>query len=144
MGSPPPGGISEGPLATEELLQQVAESGLGLLGYSRALIVETGINLRGHLAQEPKIHLHGLYLMSCVDRLNTTQLATAEHMSRRVLQLLEAAARNAKAPDFDHLEGYLLHMAEPGTTARADKFAAHIAGRQQIHTTIMKQRRLAK
>ena len=137
-------GVFEGPSACEEVLRQVSESGLELQGYSRALITETGITAKGHVAVELKILLHALHLMACYDRLNVTNLAVAEHISRRVLQLLEASARNARQPDFEHLEGYVLHMAEPGSTVRAGKFASHIASRQQVHGLIMKQQRLAR
>ena len=123
---------------------QVSESGLEIQGYSRALVTETGVNPKGHLAQELKVLFHSLFLMTCHDRLNVTQLTSAEHLSRRILQLLEAVAVDAKQPNFEQLEGYLLHMAEPGTTSRAGKFAAHIASRQQQHGQILKQLRLAK
>ena len=141
--SMPRADIFEGPSAAEEITDGIVESGLEPQGYARAVVQESGLTAKG-VVTELKVILYTFFLLGCVDRLNCHALAACEHLGRRAMQLLEATARNAKAPDFEHLDGYLAHMAEPGTTARAGKFASHVADRQKLHANVMKQIRLSK
>ena len=97
------------------------------------------------MAIELRSSIFSVMLMSTVDRPNLSRLSFAEHVSRRCLQLMKAARRNPKSPDFDTLEPYTRHMGPMGGGAlRTPTFGKFVTEVQKNEAFIMKQGRLMK
>ena len=88
--------------------------------------------------------MHGLWLEGCVDRVNSRQLASAEHRARRLLQIQRAVRKNPRNPEFDGLESFMMHMPSSAGVAHAPKFDKYIAEEQKTQAQILKQQRMQK
>ena len=81
------------------------------------------------------------------DRLNIPRLASAEHIARRVLQLMEAIRRNPRSPDFEGLHPYLHHMDNFTSGAKIPHFVVqskYVTEVQKTDAFILKQSRLMR
>ena len=56
----------------------------------------------------------------------------------------KAVSRSAKNPDFDGLEVYLSHMADPGMALAATGFDEHVANTLKVQSAVQNQQRLAQ
>ena len=72
-------------------------------------LANNGIKPKSGLGLEITYHILTLYPLVCVDHLDIQQLTAAEHVSRRVLQIMRAIEADAHAPNFSGLSNYMLH-----------------------------------
>ena len=133
-----------GPSALAEINDSIARSGLEPAGYTAEFLHTTGLSAKSGLAVEFSHHVHSLYLLHCVDRLDGRALATGEHVARRLLQVQRAVRRNPRAPDFEGLEGYMRHSDGASGVALSPAFDKHIAELQKTEATVLKFQRLAR
>ena len=136
--------VFEGPSATQKLCNVIADSGLEPQAFAEHFIITHGLQTRGSVAVEFRCLVFGLLSLAVVDRLNLPRLATAEHLSRRWLQLMKAIKRNNKSPDFEGLDGYLLHLGGSQIGVRTPAFDRWIMESQKTEAFIMKQARLVR
>ena len=137
--------VFEGPSAFDELSVAIVGSGMEPLAYAQMLVTQAGLSPKGMAAYSVKNIIFTVYLLAVRDRLNVSELATGEHLSRWCLQILEAHTTDPRQADYEGLEGYMVHMQEANTgVLRAGKFANHIADRQKSQSNILKQFRLAQ
>ena len=103
------------------------------------------LSQEGMAAATVKNIIFTIYLLSVRDRLNASELATAEHLAGWALQIIEAHRDNPNQADYDGLQGYMVHTQEAGTgVSRAGRFANHIADKQKSHSFNSKQFRLSQ
>ncbi len=133
-----------GPRAEPEVSQSVLSSGLEPMGLAAQWEVSSGIAPRSAIAQTHMFLMYTLWSMVCFDRLDTSNLASAEHLSRWLLMLERATRRNARSPDFSGLESYMAHVTMSGVGAAAPLFDRHVAEEQRTAATILKQGRLER
>ena len=139
----PLAGLFEGPSCTSELTSSIATSGLEPLAFVEQFVSSTGLGPKSSVAIELRGHIFSLMLMGTVDRLNLGKSSAAEHISRRALQLMKAARRNPKSPDFETLEPYTRHMGPlGGGTVRTPTFDKFVTEVQKNEAYILKQGRL--
>ena len=80
--------------------------------------------------------------MVCYDQLNVTQLASAEALSRHVLQIHQAVRRNPKAPDFRGLQLVVVSKLDSAGGVLTGDFGRFIAEEQNTEAFTLKQQRL--
>ena len=102
------------------------------------------LSAKSGLAVDFSHHVHSLYLLHCVDRLDGRALATGEHVARRLLQVQRAVRRNPRGPDVEGLEGYMRHSDGASGVALSPAFDKHIAELQKTEATVLKFQRLAR
>ena len=137
--------VCEGPSAYDELSAAIVGSGMEPLAYGMSLVSQCGLSPKGMAAATVKNIIFTIYLLSVRDRLNASELATAEHLAGWALQIIEAHRDNPNQADYDGLLGYMVHMQEAGTgVLRAGRFANHIADKQKSHSFNSKQFRLSQ
>ena len=137
--------LFEGPSAATELCKSISASDLEPSAYVEQFILNSGVAARGGLAMELRCSVHALALLATNDRLNLPSLSGCEHLSRHSLQLMRAAKKNPKSPDFEGLEPYVRHMGvAASTTVRTPKFDQHVSEAQRTEAFIMKQNRLVR
>ena len=134
----------KGPSAALELLTALVASGLEPAAYCAQFEAASGLPAKSALAHELRVLFHALALLIGVDRIDPHQSAAAEHLCRRILQVQKAVRRNPKAPDFEGLEAYMAHAADPSLALAASSFEAHIGDVLKAESAILKQSRLAK
>ena len=98
--------LFDGPLATDELVEMVASSGLEPLAFANYILNDLGAGTKSAHASELCGLLFALHLMVAVDRLNLPRLASADHLSRWTLHLLKAISKSPRQPDFEGLSWY--------------------------------------
>ena len=122
----------------------MARSGLDPPAFAMQWENSSGVAPRSAVALEHRLGIMQLGLAVCQDRLDVTQLASIEHLARRLLQIEKAVRRNPKAPDFEGLNRYLDHVTDPASGAAAPLFDQHIADEMKVDANILKQTRLAR
>ena len=121
--------LFEGPLSVGELCASISSSGLEPMAYLENFVISTGVSAKSGAATELKTHIFTLQTMAIHDRLNIPRLASAQHIARRVLQLMKALRRNPHSPDLEGLHLYLHHMdnvTSGANTPRFDKYVTEV------------------
>ena len=86
--------------------------------------------------------MEALRLSINTDQLHITNLASSEHLIRRVVQIEVAVSRNPKQPDFSGLELLMDAPVNESGAARTQKFTARINERLKERAQVWKQQRL--
>ena len=141
--SGPPEGFA-GSSAFMEFASSIARSGLEPTAYAEHLIATSGVGRMSAIANELRNHVWSINYLVTVDRFNAGRLATAEHVSRRALQLLRAVKRNPRAPSFEGLDAYMEHMDSATGAVRAPEFEKHVMEQQKAEAFVLKQQRLMR
>ena len=133
-----------GPSSAKEILAALVASGLEPAAYCAQFEVASGLAPKSALAHELRMHFTSLVLAIGVDRTDPHQSAAIEHICRRIVQIQKAVRRCAKSPDFEGLEAYMRHTADPGLALAANDFEAHISTVLKDERIILKETRLTR
>ena len=133
-----------GPRAVAEVESAFVSSGSEPPTYSGSWLANSGVNPKSALAIEHTVLVWCLWFMAVVDRLSLRNLTSAEHISRRLLQIEKAVAKSPKSPDFEGLDAYAEHFSHGASSVATPAFDQHVADTQRVRATIQKQSRLAR
>lgn len=102
----------EGSSAVTQLCSGLTAGELEPPAYINQFIQNSGLGPRTALAAELRCHVRTLHLLASTDRLNLPRIAGAEHVARRVLQMMKMVWKSPRAPDYDGLDAYLSHLSD--------------------------------
>ena len=134
--------VFEGTASIVELCTAMTRSNMEPLAFVNQFLETNGIDTKSATAFSLRYDFFSLYLMSVVDRYDCFQSATAEHLSRRILQQMRASRENPKNPDYSSHGGYMRHAEEAMGNVATPAFDRYIAGTQQVQAQFWKQNRL--
>ena len=132
----------EGPRGLQEFLQSVADGPGNLVSYHLEWIRSSGVRDSTAQAHEHKHLCEALRLAVSLDQLDVSNLASMEHMGRRLVQLETAVARNPVHPDYGGLAALADGPVSSLGQARTPKFTNWITEKQTEQANIMRQQRL--
>ena len=113
--SPRPTGRSAGRDPPTEFLEGVEATGLDLPAYHGHWIKRSGVHPKASVAAEFGNILQVLRHFICYDQLDVTDVAGAELIARRALQIQRAVRQNPRQPSLEGLEATLsTALAESG------------------------------
>ena len=133
-----------GPRASSELLAGVLSSGLQISAYANHYIQVSGLGPTSNVAHEVRTLFGVLRYLSEVDQLDTGNLAGAELVSRRLLQIQRAVKRNPRHPDFSGLDIMMLSTLDETGAIVARKYEEWLAKEAGQNALILKQQRQLK
>ena len=134
--------VFRGPKSLPEFLTSVRASGLGIAGYANHYITSSGIPPGSAAAHEIRLLLEALRHFVEYDQVDVTNLAGAELMARRIVQMQRAIRRNPKHPDYSGLEDMLASALDETGGVVTSKFDEWVAQEQKTKAVIMKNTRL--
>ena len=131
------------PKAVVELFDGVRASGLGFASYANHYITVSGVAPGGNVAHELRKLFSALRHLSEYDQADCSNLACAELLARRIVQIQRAAKRSPKHPDFSGLEAtmHATSLDENGG-AVTTKFDEWVASEQKTQAVIMKNQHM--
>ena len=132
----------EGPRGLQELLESVAGGPGNLVSYHLEWIRSSGVRDSTAQAHEHKHLCEALRLAVSLDQLDVSNLASMEHLARRLVQLETAVARNPVHPDYTGLSALADGPISSLGQARTPKFTMWVTERQKEQANIMRQQRL--
>ena len=118
-------------------------SGLEPMGYFGQFVQTSGAAPQAAVVIELGMHFYTFQTMVCVDGLDPGQLASVEHICRRILQLQKAIKRSPRSPDFTSLAPYMMHSAGHSGVIQAPNFEKYVADLDKANAQFLKQNRLA-
>jgi hypothetical protein len=131
-----------GPSAMTEVLQGVRASGKELIPYDEHWASNSGIHPGSAIRHEHRTIFHTFALLQSWDQVDLANLAGAEYLARRGIQIQRAVRNNPKAPSFVGLHRMLEHsLDETGGLATTD-FTQHFATIAEADARVLKQNRL--
>ena len=133
-----------GPSAATEVCSAICSSGVEPMSWCSQWEVASGIQNKSGLCLEHRLLVYTLWTSVCVDGMDPGQVATIEHLCRRILQIEKAVRKSAKAPDFEGLEPYMRHLQDPGLGVDSRVFDAHVADVLKAESMWLKQTRLSQ
>ena len=133
-----------GPRATNELMQSVQASSLGLSAYVNHYISVSGLATTSAHAHELRTLFSILRHMVEVDQLDASNLASAEMVSRRILQMQRAIRRNPRHPDYTGLDTMMANALDESGGIVASKFEEWLGKEAGTAAAVMKQNRMLK
>ena len=137
-----PGWTFLGPRACQEWVQAVAEGPGNFVSYHGEWIRRSGVSEGSSVAHEHRHHCECIRLALATDGLHIFNLASFEHIVRRVVQLELAVAKNPRAPDFTGLHVITASGVDSRGAAQAQAFGTFITERQKEEAFVLKQTRL--
>ena len=134
----------EGPRVCKELAASIREGAGNPTSYHAEWIRLSGVNQNSAIAYEHKNAMEMLRMATSMDQVDISNLASFEMLSRRVVMLEMAVARDPRDPDFSGLG--VISDGAVGTdgAARAPRFRTWVSDRQKERANILKQSRLYK
>lgn len=132
----------EGPRVCEEWLRAIGDGAGNLVSYHAEWVRLSGVSESSAQCHEHKQICEILRLGIHTDGLQVCNLAAFEQLSRRMVQLELAVAKNPRHPDFTGLHVLVDGAADSSGAARAPKFSAWVTTKQKEQAEIYKQRRL--
>ena len=117
-------------------------SRMDALGYAANYVMLCGVHPQSGVAKEITHIVMSLFLGACVDGLDLTTSAVAEHWARRLLQLQKAIKRNADKPNYTGLDYYMAHCSPASEGIPAPLVDAEIAAHAKTDATILRELRL--
>ena len=127
-----------GPSACLEVFQGVLASGMGFQAYINHYINVSGLAANGALAHELRTLFNALRHLGEYDQTDAPNLAGAELLARRVIQIQRAVKRSAKHPDFTGLDSIMASNLDETGGIVTSKFDEWVAGEQKTQAMIMK------
>ena len=131
-----------GPSAVMEFLEGIDSTGLDLAGYYGHWQTTSGVHSAAGVAIELKHLIEVMRHLIVHDQVNVGQLAGAEMVARRCLQIQRAVRRSARHPCFDGLEAMMSSALDETGGVVTSKFDEYVAKEQKQAAEIMKQQRL--
>ena len=131
-----------GPRSLLEFLEGVEATGLDLPAYHGHWIKRSGVHPKASVAVEFGNILEVLRHLICYDQLDVTNVAGAELIARRALQIQRAVRQNPRQPSFEGLEAMLSTALDESGGVVTSKFDEYVATEQKNTATILKQQRL--
>lgn len=122
-----PGWPHQGPRASVELLQGIQTLGLSAFTYHDHWVRQVGIHGDSAIAWEHKLHMNVLAMAIGYDRLDPTNTAALELVTRRVLMIERAARVSPKARCFTGFGRMIEHALDEQGGVATREFTAHIA-----------------
>ena len=132
----------EGPRCTREFLESVVRGPENLLSYHMEWLRASGVGENTAQAHEHRHACEVLRLATCVDQLDVSNCCSMEQITRRLVQLEMAVARNPRHPDYTGLGVVVDGPISAEGAARAPKFNAWVTDRQKEKAHVLKQQRL--
>ena len=132
-----------GPRVCLEYLTAIDEAG-GFISYEDQWVRKSGVHCGSSQAQEHRTGSETLRLLVELDQCDPVNLAAAENLCRRQVQLELAIERNPTHPDFTGLEEIMGRPISDKGSAVTSKFREWVASKQKDRATILKQSRLEK
>ena len=96
-------------LVLPELLSSFRDSQSSPQTFVSNFLINMGIKPKSGLGLEITYLVLTLYLLVCVDHLDIQQLTAAEHIARRILQIMRAIEADPHSPNFAGLNNFMLH-----------------------------------
>ena len=134
--------IFRGPGATAELMRGVRAAGEDLSGYHEYYVRSSGMSAEGPVAHKHRELISILFLMNAFDQLNVPHLASAELVSRLILQIHQAVKKCPKNPDFRGLSMMTMSKLDSAGGVLTGEFAKFVAEEQKSEAFTLKQTRL--
>ena len=125
-----------------EFPEGVEATGLDLPAYHGHWIKRSGVHPKASVAVEFGNILEVLRHLICYDQLDVTNMAGAELIARRALQIQRAVRQNPRQPSFEGLEAMLSTALDESGGVVTSKFDEYVANEQKNTATILKQQRL--
>jgi hypothetical protein len=138
------GWVFKGPPAIKEVLQGIVSSGLDIPAYANHWRANSGASPASAISIEIVNLLTVLFLMISYDQYDLLNSASAEAISRRILQIQRAVKRNPKSPDFSGLECFVTHTLDHTAGLTTTDFDKYISEVQRAEAQVMKQQRLQR
>lgn len=132
----------EGPRAVKEFLGSVIQGTADLTSYHLQWLQHSGVNPRSSIGYEHKYLIECLRLSICRDQLDPTNLLGLELLTRRIVQLEVAVARNSAAPDFSGLDMLMESPISQSGTASTRALDTWLTSRLKEKASIQKHTRL--
>lgn len=129
---------------TVEMVDAMLASGIEPPALATLWEQQSGVNPKSSLAVEHRMLILALWLMACRDRLDLFHSASAEHISRRIIQIEKAVRKSPRAPDFEGLDAYAEHIKDGAGVLVTPQFDQHVAQRQKTENFLLKQQRQAR
>ena len=130
-----------GPRALGELVRSVAEAVESWTLYHSEWERNSGIATGSSLCHEHRILCESFRLFGAVDQVNLPNLAGAELLARRLIQIEMAVERSARSPDFSGLSSVMAGPTTETGAAVTKNFTEWIASRQKDRAQFLKQDR---
>ena len=130
------------PKAVAELFDGVRASGLGFASYANHYITVGGVAPGGNVAHELRNLFSALRHLSEYDQADCSNLACAELLARRIVQIQRAVKRSPKHPDFSGLEAIMATSLDEIGGVVTTKFDEWVASEQKTQAVIMKNQRM--
>ena len=134
--------VFRGPKALPEFLISVRASGLGVAGYANHYISVCGLPPNSSAAHELRVLLEALRHFIEYDQVDVSNLAGAELIVRRIIQMQKAIRRNPKHPDFSGLDDMLASALDETGGVVTSRFDEWVAAEQKTKAVIMKNSRM--
>ena len=132
----------EGPRAVKEFLGSVMQGTADLTSYHLQWLQHSGVNPRSSIGYEHEYLIECLRLSICRDQLDPTNLLGLELLTRRIIQLEVAVARNSTSPDFSGLDMLMESPISQSGTASTRALDTWLTSRLKEKASIQKQTRL--
>ena len=113
-----------------------------MVSYHLEWIRSSGVRDSTAQAHEHKHICEALRLAVSLDQLDVSNLASMEHLARRLVQLESAVARNPVHPDYTGLSALADGPLSSLGQARTPKFTNWVTEKQKEQANIMRQQRL--
>ena len=134
--------IFRGPGATLELMRGVRAAGEDLSGYHEYYVRSSGMSGEGPVAHKHRELISILFLMNAFDQLNVPHLASAELVSRLILQIHQAVMKCPKNLDFRRFSMMTISKLDSSGGVLTGDFAKYVAEEQKSEAFTLKQTRL--
>ena len=131
-----------GPRAVVELFDGVRASGMGFAAYANHYVQTSGLAPGSSAAHELRTLFNALRHLSEYDQADCSNLAAAELLSRRILQMQKAIKRSAKHPDYSGREAMMASQLDETGGIVTSKFDEWVASEQKTAGIIMKSQRI--
>jgi len=131
-----------GPRAVVEFLEGIESTGLDLAGYYGHWVRQSGVHPAAGCALELKNLLEVMRHLLLYDQVNVANLAGAELVARRCLQIQRAVRKSPRSPCFAGLESMLSSALDETGGVVTSKFDEFVAAEQKTAANILKQQRL--
>jgi hypothetical protein len=132
----------KGKRATKETLLALRDAGqTSFDDHNTVFCRQSGIGDKTNLAREHRLICRVLRMLHQYDQCDITNLAAAELLVRRMLQLEAATRRNPRAPDFEGLDVILDSAIDEHGCAVVPEFSGWVASLQKSEAATLKEAR---
>ena len=134
----------QGPRVVKEFLHAVREGSADLTTYHLGWARNSGISSYSAAVHEHRVLCDVLRILMTTDQVDVSSLLGVELLTRRVVQIETAVARNPVAPDYTGLEIMMEQTIGSTGEALTMKFNEWVGGKLKERAQVQKQARLYK